>query len=120
MGKIILVNFIYNQLGNPVGFRHSNYLHTLLGQAIGQILDNHIYKLSGEYVGELYKDMIVDMNIPEPGNIGHKGDPGNPGSFGIPDNRGVIDTEYRDVFHKLLDRVNYIDESVNNFKYLVV
>ena len=113
-------HFIYDRLGNPVGFVIENYIYTLLGQAIGQLVGNHVYKLSGVYVGELYKDMVVNMNIPEPGNIDHKGDPGNPGSFGVPQNRGVVDTEYIDVFSKLLDRVNYADESVNKFKYKIL
>ncbi|MGI9554062.1 MAG: collagen-like triple helix repeat-containing protein [Thermodesulfobacteriota bacterium] len=115
-----MATFIYDQLGNPVAFIEGEYVHSILGQAIGQIRDTHIHKISGEYVGELYESMVVDMNIGDLGSIGHQGDPGNPGFKGIPGNRGVIDTEYTDVFFKLIERVNYIDESIRSFSYRIV
>ena len=115
-----MANFIYDQLGNPVAFIEGEYLHSILGQPIGQIRDTHIHKISGEYVGELYERMVVDMNIGDLGNIGHGGNPGNPGFKGIPRNRGVVDTEYTDVYFKLIERVSYVDESINSFSYKVV
>ena len=113
-------NFIYDRLGNPVAFIDGNFIHTLLGQTIGQIRDTHIHKISGEYVGELYDNMVVDMNIGDLGNIGHGGHPGNPGFRGIPKNRGAVELKYVEVFHKLLDRINYADESINKFGYKVI
>ena len=115
-----MANFLYDQLGNPVAFIEGDFVHSILGQAIGQVREKHIHKLSGEYVGELYENMVVDMNIGDPGTIGDCGDPGNPGFRGIPKNRGVIDTEYTDVFFKLLERVNYADESINNFSFKII
>ena len=115
-----MAKFIYDHLGNAVAFIEGEYIHSILGQAIGQIRGTHIHKISGEYVGELYENMVVDMNIGDLGNIGHNGDPGNPGFKGIPRNRGVIDTPYTDVFFKLLERVNYVDESIKNLSYRIV
>ena len=115
-----MANFIYDQLGNPVAFTEGEFIFSILGQAIGQIRDTHIHKISGEYVGELYQDLVVDMNIGDLSNIGHRGDPGNPGFKGIPKNRGVVDTEYTDMFFKLIERVNYVDESLKKFSYRIV
>ena len=47
-------NYIYDQLGNPVGYISGNYIHTLHGQAIGQISGTNVHKMSGEYVGEIH------------------------------------------------------------------
>jgi len=115
-----MAKFIYDHLGNPVAFIEGDFLHSILGQPIGQVQDTHIHKISGEYVGELYESMVVDMNIGDLGSIGHGGNPGNPGFKGIPRNRGVIYVEYTDVFFRLIEKVNYIDESVRNFSYRVV
>lgn len=108
--------FIYDQLGNPVGYINKDFIHTLHGQAIGQLNGNNVHKMNGEYVGQLDMDIVVDTNIYEPERIGHRGDPGNPGYYGIPENRGSAKIEFVEVFRGLLDRVNYIDEAVNNHK----
>lgn len=115
-----MAKFIYDQLGNPVAFIEGEFIHSILGQAIGQIQDTHIHKISGEYVGELYNNMVVDMNIGDLGNIGHNGDPGNAGFKGIPRNRGIVDTNYTDVFFKLLERENYVEELLKNFRYRII
>lgn len=108
-------SFIYDRNGNPVGYLNNKFIHTLHGIPVGQILDTHVYKISGEYVGELFMDMVVDMNLGDPGNIGHCGYPGNPGYFGIPENRGAVEIRYPEVFRKLLERVN-ADEEVGKYK----
>lgn len=112
--------YIYDQLGNPVGYLNSGYVHTLHGQAIGQLDGENVHKMNGEFVGKLVDGMIVDTKELEPGRIGHRGDPGNPGFHGIPKNRGAIETGHPVVFNKLLDRVNYEDESVNKFKQKLI
>ena len=110
--------FIFDRLGNPVGYINGIYIHTLHGEAIGQIRESHVHKLSGEYVGELYNRMVVDKKIGDFGNIGHPGDPGNPGFYGIPKNRGAVEIEFTEVFQKLLDRVNST-ESIEYYKNLI-
>lgn len=112
--------FIYDKRGNPLGYINKKFIFTLRGQAIGQLNGAHVHKLSGAYVGELYKDMVVDKNIGDFGNIGHPGDPGNPGSFGIPTNRGVLNYGYPDVSHKLLDRVDYANESIHSYQHTIL
>lgn len=111
--------FIYDRYGNPVGYINGCYLHTLHGIPVGQLSDTHVHKMTGEYVGELYMDMVVDMNLGDPGNIGHGGNPGNPGFFGIPENRGAVESEFTDVFYKLLERVN-IQQEIKNFQRRLV
>lgn len=113
-------NYIYDQLGNPVGYISGNYIHTLHGQAVGQISGTNVHKMSGEYVGEIHDNMVVNTQKREPERIGHRGDPGNPGFYGIPKNRGAVEPEYPVVFSQLLERVNYIDDSVNNFKQKLI
>lgn len=81
-------DFIYDQLGNPVGYIHKGFIHTLKGQAVGQLNGNDVHKMDGEYIGELYNRMIVYTNKPDPGKIGQRGDPGNPGYRGIPKTGG--------------------------------
>jgi len=113
-------DFIYNRLGNGVGFIEGNFIHSLSGQPIGQLYDSHVYKISGEYIGELYNNMVVDMNIGTLESIGYNIDPGYPVYRGIPNNRGVVESEYPEVLYLLTERVNYIDQSLNNFEYLII
>ena len=108
--------FIYDKLGNPVGYIDKNFIHTLKGKAIGQINGSNVHSMSGDYVGELRNGMVVDANIPDPGKIGQKGDPGNPGYKGIPKNRGAVESEYAVVFYKLLDNAMYVDEAISSYK----
>lgn len=107
--------FLYDRYGNPVGYIYDNFIHTLHGKAIGQVRETHVYKLTGEYVGELHDSMVVDMDIGDEGNIGHSGYPGNPGFFGIPAKRPSSESEYNDVFRKLLDNVDAF-EAVDKYK----
>ena len=115
-----MCDFIYDRLGNGVGFIEGNFIHSLSGQPIGQIREYHVYKISGEYIGELYNNMIVDMNIGTPESIGYNIDPGYPVYRGSPKNRGAVESEYTEVFYLLTERVNYIDQSLNNFEYLII
>jgi len=108
--------FIYDQLGNPVGYINKKFIHTLKGQAIGQLNGNDVHKMDGDYVGELHNGMVVDTSKPDPGKIGRRGDPGNAGYYGIPKNRGAVETEYAVVFYKLLDNAIYVDEAINSYK----
>lgn len=108
--------YVYDDMGNPVGYLNSGYIHTLHGQAIGQLNGPDVHKMNGEYVGKLQDNMVVDTKERHPERIGHRGDPGNPGFYGIPDNRGAVESDYPVVFSQLLERVNYVDESVNKFK----
>lgn len=108
--------FIYDQLGNPVGYINKKFIHTLKGQAIGQLNGSNVHNMGGDYVGELYNSMVVDANLPDPGKIGQKGDPGNAGFKGIPKNRGAVKSEYAEVFYKLLDNAMYVDEAITSYK----
>jgi hypothetical protein len=115
-----LPKYIYDQLGNSVGYINANYIHTLHGQAVGQINGTDVHKMNGEYVGKLHDNMVVDTKVREPERIGHRGDPGNAGFYGIPKNRGAVESDYPVVFSKLLERVSYIDDSVNKFKQKLI
>ena len=108
--------YIYDQMGNPAGYINGGYIHTLHGHAVGQIDGTNVHKMNGEFVGKLQDKMVVDTKESEPERIGHRGDPGNAGFYGIPKNRGAVESEHPIVFTKLLDRVSYVDESVNKFK----
>ena len=113
-------DFIYDTKGNGVGFIENDFIHSLSGQPIGQVRDTHIYKISGEYIGELYEGMVVDMNLGALESIGHSIDPGYPAYRGIPRNRGAVETEFTEVFYLLTETINYTDQSLNNFRYLVI
>ena len=62
----------------------------------------HVHNLGGSYVGELHKDMVVDRQALTYGDIGNPEDLGNPGRPGNPGNRGAVNYDYLDVFHKLM------------------
>ena len=113
-------DFIYDTKGNGVGFVEGSFIHALSGQPIGQVRGTHVYKISGEYIGELYDKMVVDMNLGTLESIGHNTDPGYPVYRGVPQNRGAVETEFTEVFYLLSERINYIDNSLNNFGYLVI
>lgn len=112
--------FIYDSRGNGVAFIEGSFIHSLSGQPIGQVRETHVYKISGEYIGELYNSMVVDMNMGTLESIGYSIDPGYPFYRGIPENRGAVEPEFTDVFHQLSERINYIDNSLKNFSYLVI
>jgi len=112
--------FIFDSKGNGLGFIESNFIHSLSGQPIGQVRGTHIYKISGEYIGEFNKGMVVDMNLGTLESIGYSIDPGYPVYRGIPKNRGEVKIEFTEVFYLLTERINYIDQSLNNFGYLVI
>ena len=113
-------DFIYDAKGNGVGFIEDEFIHSLSGQPIGQVRDTHIYKISGEYIGELHDNMVVDMHLGTLESIGHSIEPGYPLYRGIPKNRGAVETEFTDVFYLLTERINYIDQSLSNYRYLVI
>ena len=112
--------FIYDSKGNGIGFIEGDYIHSLSGQPIGQVRGTHIYKFSGEYIGEFYNGMVVDMNLGTLESIGFSIDPGYPVYRGVPKNRGAVETEFKEVSYLLSERINYIDQSLNNFRYLVI
>ena len=112
--------FIYDSKGNGVGFIEGNFIHSLSGQPIGQVRGTHIYKISGEYIGEIYNGMVVDMNLCTLESIGYNIDPGYPVYRGIPKNRGAVETEYIEVFYLLTERINYTEQSLTNFGFLVI
>jgi hypothetical protein len=98
-----MINYLYNQYGNAVGFITGMFIYDMSGNAVGQINNGtHVHKLSGSYVGEIYKDMVVDMHMGNLGNVGNPGNPGNMGNPGNPGNRGGANYGYEDVFDKLL------------------
>lgn len=112
--------FIYDSRGNGVAFIEGSFIHSLSGQPIGQVRETHVYKISGEYIGELYNSMVVDMNIGTLESIGYNIDPGYPVYRGIPDNRGAVEPEYTEVFYLLTERINYAEQSLTNFGYMVI
>ena len=112
--------FIYDSHGNGVGFIEGDFIHSLSGQPIGQVRETHIYKISGEYIGEIYNEMVVDINIGTLESIGYNIDPGYPVYRGTPKNRGAVETEYTEVFYLLTERINYVEQSLTNFGYLVI
>ncbi len=113
-------DFIYDRKGNGVGFIEGEFIHSLSGQPIGQVRETHVYKISGEYIGELYNGMVVDMNLGTLESIGYSIDTGYPVYRGIPENRGAVEAEFTEVFYLLSERINYIDNSLNNFGYLII
>jgi len=112
--------FIYDRHGNGVGFIEGEFIHSLSGQPIGQVRETHSYKITGEYIGEIYKEMVVDMNIGTLESIGYNIGPGYPVYRGIPKNRGAVETGYTEVFYLLTERINYVEQSLTNFGYLVI
>lgn len=97
-----MVDYIYNQRGEAVGFWKGRHIYELSGKPVGQLRDTHVHTLSGEYIGELYKEMVADKHIGQRGNIGSSGNPGNAGSRANPGNRGVVSCIYPEVWESLL------------------
>lgn len=62
--------YVYDDRGNPIGFRQGDYLYDMNGAPVAQVREGHVYKLSGAYVGELDEDMVVDKRLGSLGNIG--------------------------------------------------
>jgi len=97
-----MMNYIYNELGDAVGYWQGRYIYTIRGEAVGQIFgETHVHRLSGHYLGELDHDMIVDKHLGNLGNIGNPGNPGNAGNPGNPGNRGAMSFGYSDVSGEL-------------------
>ena len=101
--EVLMTKYIYDNLGNAVGYIRGQYIHEMNGQAVGQFNGTRVHKISGSYVGELHKDMVVDKHLGNFGNIGNPGNPGNAGNPGNPGNRGAVNYGYSDVFNKLIE-----------------
>lgn len=97
-----IIDFIYNNNGDAVGYLDGEFIYTITGEPVGYVDDTQVYKLSGSYVGELLEDMVVDMNLKGFPNLGKLPNPGNIGHLGNPGNRGHIDLGYPDIFDRLI------------------
>jgi hypothetical protein len=95
-----MAGYIYNKMGEPVGYTIGNFVYKLNGTPVGHLNGTHVHKLSGEYVGEIYHDMVVDKSM----IVGKLKDPKAPGRPGAPRNPGKrvpIKPPYPDIFNKL-------------------
>lgn len=97
-----MVNYIYNEDGDAVGFWEGNLVFALNGRPVAQLNGPSVHRLTGEYVGELYEDMIVDRYFEDIDKIKptmvRRAEPvSNPG------NRGPTSYGFPDVFGSLLD-----------------
>lgn len=97
-----MVNYIYNEDGDAVGFWEDNLVFAINGRPVAQLNGPSVHRLTGEYVGELYEDMIVDRYFEDIERIApsmvRRAEPAkNPG------NRGATSYGYPDVFESLLD-----------------
>lgn len=97
-----MVNYIYSEDGDAIGFWEDNLIFAMDGRPVGQLNGPSVHKLTGEYVGELYEDMVVDRyfeDMPKiPPTMVRRAEPAkNPG------NRGTVSYGYPDVFEQLLD-----------------
>lgn len=97
-----MVNYIYNEDGDAVGFWEDNLVFTLNGRPVAQLNGPRVHRLTGEYVGELYEDMIVDRYFEHVGRIPptmvRRAEAAkNPG------NRGATSYGYPDLSETLLD-----------------
>lgn len=97
-----MVNYIYNEDGDPVGFWEANLVFAINGRPVAQLNGPSVHRLTGEYVGELYEDMIVDRYFEDidriPPSMVRRAEPAkNPG------NRGATSYGYPDVFESLLE-----------------
>jgi hypothetical protein len=99
----MMIRFLYDSRGKPVGFIHDRFIYSMRGRPVGQLSGTHVHKMSGSYVGELHEDMVVNKRLGNFGNIGRAGNPSNIGIPGKPGNRGVVNYGYPDVFTKLLE-----------------
>ncbi|HEX7046207.1 MAG TPA: hypothetical protein VF275_01365 [Gammaproteobacteria bacterium] len=97
-----MVNYIYNEDGDAVGFWEGTLVFALNGRPVAQLNGPSVHRLTGEYAGELYEDMIVDRYFDDIVRISpcmvHRAEAAkNPG------NRGATSYGYPDVFESLLD-----------------
>jgi len=87
--------YIYDAIGQPVGFANGKFVYTLFGNPVGHLVGSHVHKLTGGYVGELYKDMVVNQSITN-GPVS-SGSPGPAGASGSPGPRSPVSHGYPDV-----------------------
>ncbi|HEX7029542.1 MAG TPA: hypothetical protein VF254_03015 [Gammaproteobacteria bacterium] len=97
-----MVNYIYNEDGDAVGFWEDRLVFALNGRPVAQLNGPSVHRLTGEYVGELYEDMIVDRYFEDiqrisPCMVRRADAAKNPG------NRGPTSYGFPDVFESLLD-----------------
>lgn len=97
-----MINYLYNEDGDALGFWDDRFVYRLDGTPIGQLNGPSVHKLTGEYVGELYEDMIVDRYFGDLGAIDPVPNPPRAKPVPAPPNRGMVSYGYPNVFDQLL------------------
>jgi hypothetical protein len=93
--------FIYNLIGQPVGFSLGMFVFGMDGRPIGQILGTRVYTLAGRYVGELHEEMVVNKLRRGQSGVDHAGDPGPIRPPSRPPDRPPATHNFVDVFDYL-------------------
>jgi hypothetical protein len=93
--------YIYDRVGNAVGFVSNEMIYDMIGHAVGQLNGTHVHTLGGRYVGEYEGNRVVKGSGESPQDIQARKDPGG---FGYPGNPGNREKAHgpADAFDELL------------------